>query len=123
MAVQRQVGAFTDAKPSATNLKGKDGRFAKRVAGGLDVCGLGEQPAGVISEGKEVGLHTSINTGNQLKVLAGANIAIDDKISSDADGRAKVSAAGDYVYGNAISAAAAGEFVEFEVTNEGVLAA
>lgn len=122
MAVERQVGSMTDAKPSTVDLTGKEYHFAKRVAGGFALCGNKEKPAGVISEGKAVGLHTSVNTGNQLKVVASAAIAVGDKVGSDANGKAVVAAATWYAFGEAISAADANELVTINVTNEGIVA-
>lgn len=91
MAVQKQDGLHTDVAESAVDLRGKEMRFCKRNAQGkLDVCGAGEYAAGVISEGKEAGKHTSFNTdGNPiLRVIAGGALAIDALVSSDAEGRA-----------------------------------
>lgn len=123
MAVTRQVGSQTDAKPSNSDLSGKEYRFAKRVnAGGesrFDLAGLGQQVAGVISEGKPVGQHTSVDTGNQLKVVAAANIAPGDYVSSDANGAARVAAATHVIAAQAISAAANGELVEIDMTKVG----
>lgn len=122
MATERFTGAQTDAQPSTVDLTGKEYFLAKRVAGGFALAGAGEKVAGVISEGKAVGLHTSIKTGNQLKALAGAAIVVGDKVASDAAGKVKVAAAGNYVFGTAMSAAANGELVEIDVDQEGVMA-
>lgn len=123
MAVERFTGSQTDAKPSTVDLTGKEFFLAKRVAGGLALAGAGEKVAGVISEGKPVGQHTSIKTGNQVKAVAGGAIAVDDRIASNAAGEAVVAAAGNDVFGRAMSAAADGELVTIEVTQEGILAA
>jgi hypothetical protein len=122
MAVERFTGSQTDAKPSVSDLTGKEFLLAKRVAGGLDLATLGSKVAGVISEGKAIGLHTSIKTGNQVKALAGAAIAVGDSVTSDANGKVRVAAATHQVFGRAISAAANGELVTIEVTQEGILA-
>lgn len=122
MAVERFTGSQTDAKPSVSDLTGKEFLLAKRVAGGLDLATLGSKVAGVISEGKAIGLHTSIKTGNQVKALAGAAIAVGDSVTSDAAGKVRVAAATHQVFGRAISAAANGELVTIEVTQEGILA-
>lgn len=128
MAVTRQVGSQTDCKASAVDLTGKEFRFAKRVNDGGEskfaVAGLGEQVAGVISEGKPVGQHTSVDTGNQLKVEASAAIAPATKIASTADGRAKAAAAGEIIAGESINGtAAAGELLEIDMTKTGNAAA
>lgn len=122
MATQRQVGSMTDAKPSVSDLTGKEYFLAKETANGFDICGDGQVPVGVISEGKAVGLHTSVNTGNQLKALAGGNIAVNAEVASDASGKCVTAASGDYIFARAKSAAANGELVELEVTKEGIKA-
>jgi hypothetical protein len=120
MAVERFTGSQTDAKPSTVDLTGKEFHLATRVAGGFALCGLGGKAAGVISEGKAVGLHTSIKTGNQLKVLAGTNIAVGDKVTSDANGKLRVVGAGHEQFGIAMSAGANGELVTVEVDRAGL---
>jgi hypothetical protein len=122
MATERFTGAQTDAQLSTVDLTGKEFFLAKRVAGGFALAALGEKVAGVISEGKAVGLHTSIKTGNQLKAIAGAAIAIGDKVSSDAAGKVRVAAATHWVFGTAMSAAANGELVTIDFDHEGVMA-
>jgi hypothetical protein len=120
MAVERFTGSQTDAKPSTVDLTGKEFFLAKRVAGGFALAGLGEKVAGVISEGKPVGQHSSIKTGNQLKAIAGAAIAVGDKVTSDAAGKVRVVGAGHEQFGVAMSAAANGELVTVEVDRAGL---
>jgi hypothetical protein len=122
MAVERFTGSQTDCKPSVVDLTGKEFFLAAAVAGGFQLAGLGGKVAGVISEGKAIGLHTSIKTGNQVKALAGAAIAVGDSVTSDAAGKVRVAAATHQVFGRAKSAAANGELVTIEVTQEGILA-
>lgn len=124
MSTQRQVGAMADAQPGTTDLTGKELRFCKRVAGGITVCGDGEKPAGIISEGKAAGKWSSFNTGNQLKVVCSGVINPGAKVASDADGAAQAAGAGDYVYGESMmtAASAAGDVITINVTNEGILA-
>lgn len=125
MAVTRQVGSQTDAKPSNADLRGKEFLFAKRVnVGGesrFDVAGAGEQVAGVISEGRNVGRSTSVDTGNQLKVAAGAAVNPGDYVASDAAGKAIVAAgAGTKIAGQAISkVTAANQLLEIDLTKVG----
>ena len=123
MAVERFTGSQTDAKPSVTDLTGKEFFLATRVAGGFELAGAGEKVAGVISEGKAIGLHTSIKTGNQLKAVAGAAIAVGDALASNAAGEAVPAAAGNEVFGTAMSAAADGELVTFDMDRSGPQAA
>lgn len=123
MAVERFVGAMTDAKPSTVDLTGKEFCFAREVAGGFALCGAGQQPVGVISEGKNVGYSSSVKTGNQLKVACGAAVAIGAEVASDANGKAVAAVAGNYVYGRAKKATtAANQMLEIQVTNEGIKA-
>jgi hypothetical protein len=96
MAVQKQDGLHTDVALGAVDLTGKENRFCRRDATGkLVISGAGEYIDGVISEGKPADKHTSFNTpGNEiLRVLAGSALAINDYVSSDAEGRAVVGTA------------------------------
>ncbi|MEJ7831337.1 MAG: capsid cement protein [Nocardioides sp.] len=119
MAVERFTGSQTDAKPSATDLTGKEFFLATRVPGGFTLAGAGAKVAGVISEGKAVGLHSSVKTGNQLKAVAGAAIAVGDTLASDAAGKAVPAGAGASGFGVAMSAAANGEMVTFDMSQTG----
>jgi hypothetical protein len=122
MATTRFTGAQNDALPSVTDLRGKEFHLAKVTAAGVTLAGLGEKVAGVISEGKNIGLHSSFHTGNQLKAVADVAIAVGDKLASSADGQVKVAAANQFVFGTAKTAADAGEMVEFYMDQEGGLA-
>lgn len=121
MAVQRQVGSQTDAKESAVDLTGKEYHFIARAADGRFTLPVaGGKVAGVCQEGRAAGLHSSVATGNQLKVVAAAAIAVGSKIATAADGRAVVAAVGNEVLGEAISATgAAGELIEIDMDRTG----
>lgn len=115
MAVQKQDGLFTDTAESAADLRGKEFHFVTRDANGkAALCGNNGVINGVISEGRDVGYHTSWNTpGNPiLKVVAGSAIARGDRVQSDANGAAKTGTNNDI--GAARNAAAAGEMVEID---------
>lgn len=123
MATEKFTGAQTDTGLSDADLTGKELLFCKRTATGVDLCGAGEKVAGVISEGKAIGYHTSFKTGNQLKVLAGEVIAIGDQIGSGANGLARTAVATDNVCGVAITAASeAGVVFEMELDQMGIKA-
>ena len=124
MAVQRQVGSQTDAKESAVDLTGKEFHFIARAADGRFALPVnGGKVAGVCQEGKAAGRHSSIATGNQLKVVAAAAITPGTQISAAADGRAQVAAIGHEIVGEAISATgAAGELLEIEFDRKGLAA-
>lgn len=114
MAVQRQDGLFADAKESASDLRGKEYYFAKRTTAGLfDLAGDGDKIVGVISEGRNTGYHTSVNTGKQLKAIAGAPITAGDRVQSNNAGKAVTGSTNSI--GEAINSAAAGEYVEIDV--------
>jgi hypothetical protein len=90
MALQKQDGLFTDTGLSGADLRNKENRLVKNDGTGkLVLCGAAEYALGVISEGRDVGYHTSYNTeGNPLlRIEAGAAIAADTYVSSDATGR------------------------------------
>jgi hypothetical protein len=91
MAVQKQDGLHTDVGESAVDLTGKEDLFCVRDSSGkINVAGAGAVIAGVISEGKPAGYHTSYNTrGNPiLRVQAGAAIAINTEVQSNGSGQA-----------------------------------
>lgn len=116
MATQKQDGLFTDTGESASDLTGDEFKFCARdnSTGKIDLCGDNGQIAGVISEGKAVGLHTSFNTrGNPvLKVIVGEAISRGDDVASMAGGLAKTGSTNSF--GVARNNAAVGEYVEIE---------
>jgi hypothetical protein len=118
MAVQKQDGLHTDVAESAADLRGKETRFCSKGADGrVNVSGAGAYIDGVISEGKNVGLHTSYNTeGNPiLRVMAGAALARNAYVGSDAEGRAIVATAN--IFGRVRNpVGAAGELAEIHPT-------
>lgn len=115
MAVQKQDGLFTDCQESAEDLRSKEFYFATRDSTGkFALAGDGESIAGVISEGRNIGYGTSVNTpGNPiLKVIAGTGISRGDSVQSDANGKAKTGST--KPIGVARNSAAAGEYVEIQ---------
>ncbi len=105
MAVERFTGSQTDAVPGAVDLTGKEYYAAKRTTGGLNLCGAGDTCDGVISEGKPAGLSSSIKTGNQVKAIAGAAVAVGAKVTPNASAKFVTATSGTEVFGTAISAA------------------
>lgn len=122
MATERFTGAATECLPSLGDLRDKEYHLAKYGAGpGLALGTDGCKVAGVISEGKNVGEHTSIKTGGQLKAVVGAvAIAIDAELACDANGKVITAAAGDEIFGSAKTAADPGELIEFEMDRKGL---
>lgn len=124
MATERFTGSQTDTGLSDVDLTNKVFFAAKRTATGLALCGAGQVCDGIISEGKPAGLHSSIKTGNQLKAIAGAAVAVGAKVSPNATAQFITAVAGNNVFGTAITAAAAaGDLITIEVDRSGVLAA
>jgi hypothetical protein len=115
MSVQKQDGLHTDTGVSASDLTGLEFRFCKRQGDGtIEICGDGEVVAGVISEGKKAGYHTSFNLkGNPiLKVVAASAIGRGQQVQSATAGKAKAGSTNPA--GRARNIAAAGEMVEIE---------
>ncbi len=118
MAVQKQDGLHTEIGESAADLRNMEGRFAAWDANGkLVLCGAGGRIAGVISQGREIGKHTSLNTkGNPiLRVVAGAAIAINARVCSDAAGKAVAGLTNSFGY---VKKAVSGADVTAEVIPE-----
>lgn len=114
MAVTKKDGLFTECLESAEDLRNKEFYFATRTAAGkAALCGAGARIAGVISEGRDVGYATSIDTGKMLKAVAGGAIAPGDAVQSDGSGQA-ISGSTNMI-GVARNTAAQGEMVEIDV--------
>lgn len=113
MAVQKQDGLHTDIGESSEDLTGAEFKFCTRNSDGtISLCANDGAIAGVISEGRIAGKHTSFNTlGNPiLKVIAGGVIARGDSVQSMAGGLAKTGTT--KPAGIARKGAAIGELVE-----------
>lgn len=105
MATERFTGSQTDTVLSDIDLRDKEFYALKRTATGGTLCGAGDHCDGVISEGKAAGLHTSIKTGNQVKAIAGAAVAVGAKVTPNADGKFITATSGTEVFGIAASIA------------------
>lgn len=91
MSVQKQDGLHTDVAESNVDLRGLEDRFCTRRSDGkLELTGAGGAIDGVISEGRDVGYHTSFNTlGNPiLRVQAGGAITRGQEVQSNGTGQA-----------------------------------
>ena len=113
MAVTREDSAFADAKIGAADLSEKvhylatidsDGKFA--------VCGNQGIVAGVITEGKAAGFHSTVSRGPKVKVIAGGTITAGQRVESDASGKAVAGTTAPF--GVACKAASASEIVEVD---------
>lgn len=115
MAVQKQDGLHTDTAVSGSDLTGKEYLFCTKAADGtVNLSQTDEVVAGVISEGKAAGYHTSFNLkGNPiLKVYTEGNIARNALVNAGANGKAKSGSTN--AVGRARNAPLAGEMVEIE---------
>ena len=87
MAVQKQDGLFTDARPGGADLTGKERLLAKRDSNGdLVLAQVGDIVAGVIQEGKAAARWSTIMTGGMTKVIAGETISEGVRVQAGADG-------------------------------------
>lgn len=114
MAIQKQDGLHTDSAESNEDLRGKEDLFCHRRADGkVELCGAGGVIEGVISEGRDVGYHTSYNTrGNPiLRVVAGAAIAIGQEVQSNGSGEAIPGSTNAFGYAHS-AVGGSGEIVE-----------
>lgn len=115
MATERFTGSQTDTQVSAADLTGKEYFACKRTSSGVNLCGANEYADGIISEGKAAGLHTSFKTGNQLKAIAGAAIAIGASVTTDAAGKFVTATTGQKATGRARTAVVGGDGVIFSI--------
>jgi len=89
----------------------------------VDVAGAGARSMGVLQNKPKLGQGASVVDRGITKVVAGAVIAIDARVSSDAAGKAVTSASGNSVEGRALEAAAAAdEIISVKLDNEGLQA-
>lgn len=88
MAVQKQDAAFTDARPAAADLTGKEMYLVKDDGNGNYVlAGSGDIVAGVVQEGTPIGKWTSINNLGLQRVVAGGAISAGAKVQAGASGK------------------------------------
>jgi hypothetical protein len=90
MAIQKQDGAFTDARPSGADLTGKEMYLCKDDGNGNAVLCTNEAIVlGVIQEGRATGLWSSFAFGGILRVVASGAISAGAKVAAAADGKVK----------------------------------
>lgn len=108
--------------------------FVKMTATGLAVAGEGEDAVGMALESYDHEAFTNGGASNvlavaqldgaKLMIVAGAAVALGSPIASDAQGRAVVATAGDFILGYATeAAAAAGEVFQITASKAGVFPA
>jgi len=114
MATTKVPEAFTYAGEANADLSAKLHYFAKAVDGDkIDLAGDGATAIGTIIEAAAAGYGVTVQFGGIGKVIAAESIAANAIISSDTNGKAVNSAAGDYVVGVALNTAATSELCSF----------
>jgi len=100
-------------------VKLSSGQVVQQDTAGGSCAGVLITPAD--AQGKAV--EVACSDGQIVKIVAGAAVAQDAKVQSDASGRAITAATGDHVQGTALQAAsAAGEIIEVLLLSEHILA-
>lgn len=111
MAVQKQIGAFMDARPGSVDLTGKERYLVTRNADGtIRLAQAGEIVAGVLQEGKAATYWSSFMTGGMTKCVAGGAVAVNQRVQAGGDGTCVPGATNSW--GVARSSAFSGEMVE-----------
>ncbi len=91
--------------------------------GDVVVSGAGARSMGVLQNKPTLGQGCDVVDRGVSKVVAGAAVAINDRVSADAAGKGVTSAAGNSVEGRALTAAsAADEIISVKLDNEGLQA-
>jgi hypothetical protein len=87
MAVQKQDGFLTDCRPAAEDLRDKEYHLATRNASNeFALSTSGEIVAGVIQEGKNTGLWSTVMNGGLAKVVASASWTPGQRMQAGAGG-------------------------------------
>lgn len=112
MATQAKIDSEPVSLPAAADLSTKLFRFGKFTATGVNVCSVaGERADGIIGahykKTPAAGDAVDFYLERVMLVEAGVAIAVNDPVTTDANGKAKVAGAGDVVNGIALDAATA----------------
>jgi len=124
MAIEN-VGATVPGAEAAADLSAKQHYLMKMTSTGVNVCGDGELPLGVLqNKPSALGRAATVwGVGSVSKVVASAAIAKGAKVASTATGTAVTAASGDYIAGYALDAVtASGDLVSVFISNPGRLA-
>ncbi len=108
---------------AAADLSAKQFYFVEMTTTGANLAGDGALALGVLQNKPTAGQACEIETASVSKVVAGAAIALGANVSSDSAGKAKTSATGNYIQGEALIAALAdGDIISVALTKPGRLA-
>lgn len=88
---------------AAADLSAKQFYIVKMTSTGVNLCGDGEAPLGVLLNKPTAGQACEVETLGITKVIGGAAITQGVLIASDANGKAKLAATGNYTLGTAIT--------------------
>lgn len=110
MATQAKIDSEPVSLPAAADLSTKLFRFGKFTSTGVNVCSAaGERADGIIGahykKTPAAGDAVDFYMERVMVVEAGAAISVNDPVTTDANGKAKVAGAGDVVNGIALDAA------------------
>lgn len=112
MTTQAKIESTPVSLPAAADLSAKLFRFGKFTATGVNVCSVaGERADGIIGahykKTPAAGDAVDFYLDRIMLVEASGAIAVDDQLTTDANGKAKVAGAGDVVNAIALDAATA----------------
>lgn len=83
-------------------------RAVKRTATGVVLCGANEaNPLGILQNDPALNQGATVMTDDTSKAIAGAAVAVNAKLTSDAAGRLVTATTGQFVIATALEAAAA----------------
>ena len=116
-SVTLEAGSDLSAGQFHFVLLASDGQVDLVASAGGDADGV------LYNDPAAAGRAATVAISGIVKVVAGAAVAVGDKVQSDASGRAITAASGDHVLGKAVSAAgAAGDVISVLLINHHILA-
>lgn len=101
-----EIGHYRFSRPAAADLSDKQYYLVKLVAGEMALCGAGE--FGYALQNKPVAAEAAeVEKVGLTNCTAGAAIAANALVTSDANGKAVTAGTGDFICGQAVTAAGA----------------
>lgn len=116
-----KVGETLPGLEAGADLTTHQFKFVQVTVNGIELAAAGGRIAGVLQNKPDTGNAASVwGPGTVSKVVAGAAVAKGADVTPDAQARAVTSATGNYIAGQALTAAAsAGELVSVWITQPG----
>ena len=122
MATQ-ELGQKIGFDVAAVDLTLKQFHAVKMTATGWDIAGNGEQVDGILQNNPDVGESATVALHGRSKFVASGALAKGATVSSNAAGKGKVSASGNYILGKITEASGSdGDVVSVLITRPGRLA-